>query len=91
MAYDPSITTIPTFGANAKITVLAVANAFVDSINVAGAQLQAAISESSTNPNDPTNLIKMQLCMAQYNSSLLIASSVVKSIEETTKSITQKL
>jgi len=53
--------------------------------------LQTAITNAADNPSDPSNLIKMQAAMANYNTSLMVASSVVKSIEETTKSITQKL
>jgi type III secretion apparatus needle protein len=49
------------------------------------------MSAAGDNPNDPTNLIRMQAAMAEYNTALMVASSVVKSVEETAKSITQKL
>lgn len=91
MAYDASATTLPTFNASASVGVTPALNVFTSSINDAGSALQAAIGAAGDNPNDPTNLIKMQAAMATYNTSLMVASSVVKSIEETAKSLTQKL
>lgn len=91
MAYDNSNTTLPTYAGTAAVSVTPSLNEFTNSINTAGAAVQQAISDAGTNPNDPTNLIKMQAAMANYNTALMVASSVVKSVEETAKSITQKL
>jgi type III secretion apparatus needle protein len=53
--------------------------------------LQTAITNASANANDPTNLIKMQQELSNYNMAMQVQSSVMKSIEDTAKSITQKL
>ena len=80
-----------TFSADAGFTVNAVFDKFVAGVNVAGQNLNTAMTAASTNVNDPTNLISMQKELANYNMALMVQSSVVKSIEETAKSITQKL
>ena len=64
---------------------------FDTAATAAGTALKTAIDSASVNINDPTNLIKMQKELANYNMALMVQSSVVKSIEETGKSITQKL
>jgi type III secretion apparatus needle protein len=73
------------------ITVDSVFTQFATGVTTAGNTLQEAITSASSNVNDPTNLIKMQKELANYNMALMVQSSVVKSIEETAKSITQKL
>jgi type III secretion apparatus needle protein len=80
-----------TFSADAGFTVNAVFDKFVQGVNDAGKNLNTAMTAASTNVNDPTNLISMQKELANYNMALMVQSSVVKSIEETAKSITQKL
>jgi type III secretion apparatus needle protein len=80
-----------TFNADAGFTVNAVFDKFVTGVNTAGTNLKTAMDQASTNVNDPTNLISMQKELANYNMALMVQSSVVKSIEETAKSITQKL
>jgi len=75
----------------ASITVDEVFKAFQSSATKAAGNLDAAITAASSNVNDPTNLITMQKELANYNMALMVQSSVVKSIEETAKSITQKL
>ena len=89
--YDNANTTLPTYATTASVSVTPALNTFTTSIEAAGTVMQNAISAASTNPNDPTNLIKMQAAMANYNTALMVASSVVKSVEETAKSLTQKL
>lgn len=89
--YSNTATTLPTYEATGSVSVTPALNTFTTSIQTAGAAVQAAISAASDNPNDPTNLIKMQAAMANYNTALMVASSVVKSVEETAKSLTQKL
>ena len=91
MAYDATKTTLPTYSPKASVGVTPALDVFTTSINNAGEALQTAIGAAGDNPNDPTNLSKMQAAMATYNTSLMVASSVVKSIEETAKSLTQKL
>lgn len=72
-------------------TVTGVFNQFTSAITNEASALKIAITSAADNPNDPTNLIKMQAAMANYNMALMVTSSVVKSVEETAKSITQKL
>ena len=72
-------------------TVTGVFNQFTNAITSESSALKVAITSAADNPNDPTNLIKMQAAMANYNMALMVTSSVVKSVEETAKSITQKL
>jgi type III secretion apparatus needle protein len=73
------------------ITVNTVFSAFSDGVSSASSNLQTAISNASSNANDPTNLIKMQQELSNYNMAMRVQSSVMKSIEDTAKSITQKL
>lgn len=79
------------FTGGAGITVNDVFTRFVGGVNTAGSSLKTAMEAASSNVNDPTNLITMQKELANYNMALMVQSSVVKSIEETAKSITQKL
>lgn len=81
----------PNFGDGAGLTVDQVFGSFTDAVTKAGTNLNTAISDAADNVNDPTNLITMQKELANYNMALMVQSSVVKSIEETAKSITQKL
>ncbi len=89
--YDNSKTTLPTFDTTAVVSVTPVVDAFSGAIRATGSDVQTAITAAANNPNDPTNLIKMQAAMANYNIALTVTSAVVKSIEETAKGITQKL
>ena len=73
------------------ITVNQVYSAFSSGVDTASSNLNAAISNASSNANDPTNLIKMQQELSNYNMAMQVQSSVMKSIEDTAKSITQKL
>jgi type III secretion apparatus needle protein len=77
--------------ATGPITVDSVFTQFSTGVTTAGATLQQTMTDAASNVNDPTNLIKMQKELANYNMALMVQSSVVKSIEETAKSITQKL
>ena len=78
-------------GATTGITVNSVFNQFSKSVSDASSSLQTAITAASANANDPTNLIKMQQELSNYNMAMQVQSSVMKSIEDTAKSITQKL
>lgn len=90
-SYNNSNITLPTYPSTAAVSVTPALNVFTNAITGAGAQVQSTMSAAGDNPNDPTNLIRMQAAMAEYNTALMVASSVVKSVEETAKSITQKL
>jgi len=59
--------------------------------NQAAADVNQSIADSSANPGDPSTMIQMQVAMANYSIALQVQSSVVKSLEDTAKSITQKL
>lgn len=89
--YSNAQTTLPTYATTASVSVTPALNTFTSAIESAGEAMQQSITAASNNPNDPTNLIKMQAAMANYNTALMVASSVVKSVEETAKSLTQKL
>ena len=78
-------------GATQGITVNNVFNSFSSAVTDASKNLQTAITNASANANDPTNLIKMQQELSNYNMAMQVQSSVMKSIEDTAKSITQKL
>jgi type III secretion apparatus needle protein len=78
-------------GATQGITVNSVFNSFSSAVTDASKSLQTAITNASANANDPTNLIKMQQELSNYNMAMQVQSSVMKSIEDTAKSITQKL
>ena len=74
-----------------NLDVNTVFNTFSNAATTASDALKESIDQAGVNINDPTNLIKMQKDLANYNMALMVQSSVVKSIEETAKSITQKL
>jgi len=74
-----------------NLTVNKAFDAFKDGVSTTGSSLNKAINDASTNVNDPTNLIKMQKELANYNMALQTQSAIVKTVEETSKSITQKL
>jgi len=69
----------------------AIASLFNDATNTAANNVNAAINTSSANPGDPASMIKMQVALSNYSIALSVQSSVIKSLEETAKSITQKL
>ena len=73
------------------ISVNSVYGAFSQAVSTSSTNLNVAISLAQANPNDPSSLITMQKELANYNMALQVQSSVMKSIEETAKSITQKL
>lgn len=64
---------------------------FNTATNAAAVAVNSAIDASAANPGDPTSMIKMQVALANYSLALSVQSSVIKSLEETAKSITQKL
>jgi type III secretion apparatus needle protein len=74
-----------------NLDVNTVFNTFSNAAKAASDALKESIDQAGVNINDPTNLISMQKDLANYNMALMVQSSVVKSIEETGKSITQKL
>jgi len=78
-------------GSTGGITVNQVYSAFSGGVDAASSNLNTAIANASSNANDPTNLIKMQQELSNYNMAMQVQSSVMKSIEDTAKSITQKL
>ena len=68
-----------------------IVSTFQAATNTAAGKVNAAIAASSDNPGDPTAMIQMQVALANYGLALSVQSSVIKSLEETAKSITQKL
>lgn len=73
------------------VTVNNVFSAFSGSVTNASKSLEDAIKKAGENASDPTNLIAMQQQLSNYNMAMQVQSSVMKSIEDTAKSITQKL
>ena len=73
------------------LTVNAIHDAFATAVTTAGGTLATTLNAAAGAPNDPVNMIKMQKDLANYTLALSVQSAVVKSIEETAKSITQKL
>jgi type III secretion apparatus needle protein len=73
------------------ITVNKAFDSFTKSVSDSADNLNKAIESASKNVNDPVNLITMQKELANYNMALQTQSAIVKSVEETAKSITQKL
>ena len=68
-----------------------IATQFDTATSAAATKLNASIEAASANPGDPTTMIRMQIALANYSLALSVQSSVIKSLEETAKSITQKL
>ena len=91
MATNYVSTTAATGGASATPAATAIYDAFKTGTGDAAAAINSAIDAAALNPTDPTTMIQMQVALANYNISLSVQSSVIKSIEETAKSITQKL
>lgn len=78
-------------GISGNLTVNKAFDAFTTGVSTSGSNLNEAINTASSDVNNPTNLIKMQKELANYNMSLQTQSAIVKTVEETSKSITQKL
>jgi type III secretion apparatus needle protein len=74
-----------------NLTVTKAFDAFTGGVSQSGGKLNEAIAKASADVNDPVNLINMQKELANYNMALQTQSAIVKSVEETAKSITQKL
>jgi type III secretion apparatus needle protein len=74
-----------------KLQVDGVYSTMNAAVNTAGKNLDDVLAAAAQAPNDPVNMIQMQKALANYTLSLSVQSSVIKSIEETAKSITQKL
>lgn len=55
------------------------------------AKLDAAIQTAAQDPTDTVALLEMQQALAEYNVALQVKSAVIKSVEDTAKSITQRL
>jgi type III secretion apparatus needle protein len=93
MALGPTTTTVGgvTTTTNANLTVDNIYDAFAAAVVNAGNTLGTTLDAAAAAPNDPVNMIKMQKDLANYTLSLSVQSAVVKSIEETAKSVTQKL
>ena len=68
-----------------------VVEAFSVATGSATTQVEASIQAASDNPGDPSNMIAMQVALTNYSLALQVQSSVIKSLEDTAKSITQKL
>lgn len=77
--------------ASAALTVNDIYDAFSTAVTASGLSLAQTLDAAAAAPNDPVNMIKMQKELANYTLALSVQSSVIKSIEETAKSITQKL
>ena len=74
-----------------KLQVDGVYSTMNAAVNTAGKNLDDVLAAAAQAPNDPVNMIKMQRDLANYTLSLSVQSAVIKSIEETAKSVTQKL
>ena len=68
-----------------------IVDAFGQATTDASTQVETAIANASGNPGDPSNMIAMQVALTNYSLALQVQSSVIKSMEDTAKSITQKL
>lgn len=78
-------------GGAANVTSTVSIEEVSSAINVDASNLEAAIANAGENPNDPTALIQMQQELAKYNIAMQTQSAVIKSIEDTAKSVTQRL
>ena len=54
-------------------------------------KLNEAIEAAAADPTDTVALLEMQQALAEYNVALQVKSAVIKSVEDTAKSITQRL
>lgn len=63
----------------------ATTNAINTSANAINDQL------ANFNPTDPGSLLQMQQQLANYNLAITVTSSLIKSLEDTVKSVAQKL
>lgn len=89
--YTPATTGAGATPASAALKVDDIYTAFATSVSSAGITLAQTLDAAALAPNDPVNMIKMQKDLANYTLSLSVQSAVIKSIEETAKSVTQKL
>ena len=68
-------------------------NSVVDSATTSINTSANAINEqlANFNPTDPGSLLKMQQQLANYNLAITVTASIIKSLEDTVKSVAQKL
>jgi type III secretion apparatus needle protein len=66
-----------------------VISAATDKINNSANEINNLLA--NYNPNNPASLLVAQQAMANYNLSITVASSFIKSIEDTTKAVAQHI
>jgi type III secretion apparatus needle protein len=76
---------------SSTLNVASIYDKFAEGVSSAGEALSTTLNKAAGAPNDPVNMIQMQRDLANYTLALSVQSSVIKSLEETAKSITQKL
>ena len=79
----------PSNDANAKLGFNGIIDAATGAINTSADQINAQLA--NYNPTDPGSLLQMQQCLANYNLAITVTSSLIKSLEDTVKSVAQKL
>lgn len=80
------ITKITNGGANGFNAII---NSAATNINNAAADINTQLS--TFDPTSPGELLRMQQNLANYNLAITVTASVIKSLEDTTKSVAQKL
>ena len=74
-------------GATGSFSITDSANQFTPDSSA----VDAAFEKASADPTDTVALLEMQQALAEFNVALQVKSAVIKSVEDTAKSITQRL
>lgn len=93
---SPATVPFPTDAALGQIGIVGGNKGFNGVIDAAATKINDAANSINTqlanyDPTDPGSLLRTQQALATYNLSITVTSSLIKSIEDTTKSVAQKL
>lgn len=74
---------------NGKAGIEAIIEAASSKISQSATDINTLLTDF--NPSDPGAMLKAQQTLAMYNLSLTVTASMIKSFEETAKSVAQKI
>lgn len=74
-----------------NLSIDQVTNTLGSGVSKTGDKLTQALNKLSQSPDDPAAMFEVQKALAVYNLSITMESAVVKSLEDTMKSFTNRI
>ena len=74
-----------------NLSIDRVTNTLGSGVDKTGDKLSQALDKLSQSPDDPAAMFEVQKALAVYNLSITMESAVVKSLEDTMKSFTNRI